>query len=157
MYYKKLGMFIIRNWGCFSKIGSAKSLVFFMLNKSVTSKFWNTLTLFKILAILFLKRVRCVIIVDYRLRLRTYFARFTPELGADILVTSVGERRMSLFSRISGCLFMPLPDLMKKEIDLKFGTHPQLNHVSKYFFKQNCRVTVIFAYLLDCLFFITWK
>ena len=41
-FYNKL-IFLITNWGCYSKIDDSKSLGNFMFNKSVTSKFRNTL------------------------------------------------------------------------------------------------------------------
>ena len=57
-------------------------------NKEILKYF----TLFQNFGNKFSKHDRCVIIVDYRLHLRTHFARFTPELGAGILATTIGKR-----------------------------------------------------------------
>ena len=47
--------FFINNLGCYSKIESAKYLGIFMLKKSVSNKFWNTLWFSKIPASSFLE------------------------------------------------------------------------------------------------------
>ena len=48
-----INSYLIKNWGCYLKIKDAKSLGIFMFNKSVTSKFLNTLPFSRISAIHF--------------------------------------------------------------------------------------------------------
>ena len=84
--------YFIKNWGWNSKIGNSQVLGIFMLYKSALNKFRNTLPFSGILASGFQNTM--FVLSPSNIGLRTHFACFTPELGADTLATSVGEREL---------------------------------------------------------------